>query len=188
MQPLDHVRRDLGLPTTSAGAANSLANGKTQASRLGLRDVLDGSVRSTDVPVELGSLGTWSWLAMVLAAAVAGGHRFAVQHLGDFGVNSVTCFLYRCTTFAGIDRWGPWAAGVVAAGLVGAAFASRGFRRARHEWIVTIGVLDVAAAMLAIPLAITVAAAALAAAVLIVLCIVGAVVAFGAVLAALDGD
>jgi len=129
----------------------------TPGRRFGLGDVLDRSIRSDDVPIELGSLGWWSWLATGLAVLVAVGHRTALRLVVELP-DPVAEFLVRCGTVWGLDRWGPWVAGVVAVALGACAVATGGFRRGGFRVLAAIAVLDVTAALLAVPVALSVAA------------------------------
>ena len=172
MHPIDRVRRDLGLPTSTPVPRRApqkfVESAAAPAHRHGLRDILDRSVRSDDVPIELGSLSWMSWLALGLAVVVAAAHRPAMQWVLALPV-PVAEFLRTCATFWGVDRWGPWAALAAAAGLVGCAAVTRGFQQAPFRVIVAIGLLDVTAAVLAVPLALSVAAGLLALAVMVLI-------------------
>jgi hypothetical protein len=185
VHPIDRVRRDLGLPTSGsvpsvAPAPKTLVASATLPSRRHeLRDILDRSVRSDDVPIELGSLSWMSWLALGLAVVVAAAHRPAMQWVLALPA-PIAEFLRTCATFRGVDRWGPWAALATAVGLAGCAAVTRGFRQAPFRVIVAIGLLDVSAAVLAVPLALSAAAGLLAVAVIALITV--AVMAFGLML------
>ncbi len=179
MHPIDRVRRDLGLPTSGSvppvdPAPKTLVTSATIPSRRhGLRDILDRSVRSDDVPIELGSLSWMSWLALGLAVVVAAAHRPAMQWVLALPA-PIAELLRTCATFRGVDRWGPWAALATAVGLAGCA------AQAPFRVTVAIGLLDVSAAVLAVPLALSAAAGLLALAVIALIVI--AVMAFGVML------